>query len=1615
MKTIDEEIKINDQLNPALWDNNELKEDVKEKLLDIVDNFLDGLKEDKINIDVVDVRLLGSNANYNYTDKSDIDLHIVADFSSTPCEQNVMPQLYNAYRSLFSKAYNIKINGYDVELYVEDVNQPARSNGVYSLYTGWISEPKRSEIPEINWEQFELVFDGMEDRYFDVVGEHSDEYLGATVNEEYANNIDKDILDTIKNPLEHIDGNTKCSKSAGTMLDYYFYETDKPLKLCLGAIRNIGDDSEPKSITHVWIEVDGKIKETRKPNVQFERVLIDELLIDRNEDLYNQVEEFLNKPSLREEFTTNIKTLIAKLKDYGIEASVDKELYNDYNLTIKDTNTGVVRKVKVSKTVKPTKEYCKYLKDYLDSIKEDLQETDSEEDDYLYGLCHQWALDNSVDGDKFFAIIEYDDGIERNALLHSGIFRDDKYIDVSGSYDSLEDVLDNFDYGEYEDFILSKSEFINLLNDLNIPFKDNSLTEDLQEVDSKVGYRVTLEDYSGNNYGGMFTAINREILCDSDFRHDNYDVWAEINYQLDTLQEWHSIPQLDRGKKYKFAFTKEFMDNLKSTFDKLDKALNSIEYRLKIEEIDLDRKDIIYGDNDQVAWEESLKEDLELSNEYDSEGNQLTQEQVEFFKNSKVRDNQGRLLVCYHGSDADRFDTFDHNFIGDDNKSGYGFYFTLGTKLKFKYASEYACYINLTNPLTDMETIGRYVRDGEDLRSKGFTQKEIIDKLSKKYKCDGIINQERGVIAFEPNQIKSITNKTPSNSDNINEDLLYDEETDLPLCTSDKQDLLNSMGDTLYHCTPRKNLKSIYKNGLKNFWFSDTTGDLKDMVNSNYDYGYTGNELVILSFPKSKLDLSKIDFTDCNNGEDDVWNNYGYYNGTISITEENLLEEELKPMVKEDLSQEVDSEGNPLTKEQVEFFKNSKVRDSRGRLLVVYHGTDADFDTFKKEFMGTNPRFKIQGGGYAGANKGFFFTNDKWYASHVGKNVKKCYLNITNPLNVKDFGWGSATSQLDRRKGDIYRWLEEGNNDGIVVTETDVELYKNPDDLNDDTIIGFDTVFVVFNPNQIKSIDNKNPSNSNNINEDWLSDANKVEAIRQELNQAYDDLMGNDKTRLYRYREWANNSNNDYKEYIYNDLKKNKDKSLRLWYNTYRLRSGDYDLSYDDFLRKPFKLYRATNVDEKDSVLNPFFSYALTRQLAQRFLSGVFNLDKGRTGEIEEIEVTPSQTLGMFPSDEEEIIIPNTTYEKDNQSILDRVNKLVDYANENNVELPYDQDELIDIFKKEGRDKDNLEQQVIAYVDKSKGLKEDLNNYGYHAGDLGKSEGRERQTGGRGTGHFGTGTYFVGNPEKIQGYNDYNYGKGEAPHHIVDFSKYNLYKPSNNDYGFKLHRALSELNNGYKYYTKYGKDLDYFINRNLTARRSGEFECKDIPEIVSHLNNLLWDYEQIELPTDIDWNTIDDEYEKYDDIVYNELRPQYTDENGDVSYGKLFDAVEEKIEEKPIFKERARVVKEVREAIESEITENIVDNYKNSKNIIDRLFNALEGRHSKGEIGIALKEVDKHLDDKTGDSLSTIFMKDLGYDGVDTRGLSGLDNTTYGSVIYDVKPETIVEGAIDKK
>ena len=164
-----------------------------------------------------------------------------------------------------------------------------------------------------------------------------------------------------------------------------------------------------------------------------------------------------------------------------------------------------------------------------------------------------------------------------------------------------------------------------------------------------------------------------------------------------------------------------------------------------------------------------------------------------------------------------------------------------------------------------------------------------------------------------------------------------------------------------------------------------------------------------------------------------------------------------------------DSDGRQLSPEQQEFFKDSKAVDDKGQLLVLYHGTSEDFTVFDKNRIGQN--FQNRGG-----DLGFYFSpyfdEAAGYAKNAGgKRVESVYLNLTNPLIVEDEGWGSAIDQADVRHNDLMRWAKNGKHDGIIVKSTDYEM-------EDGTV---DAVYIAFNPEQIKRVDNKNPTFSNDI------------------------------------------------------------------------------------------------------------------------------------------------------------------------------------------------------------------------------------------------------------------------------------------------------------------------------------------------------------------------------------------------------------------------------------------------------------------------------------------------------------------------------------------------------
>lgn len=145
-------IEYHDCLNPKLWNKNELIPEVKNKLIEIYKTFISQLEENSIPIEVLDVQLLGSNAAYNYTDNSDIDLHIITDFSDIPLNNTLTQVFYNNEKAKFNDDYDITVKGLPVEVYIEDINAGNASDGIYSLLQDkWIKYPEYNPPTEVDY------------------------------------------------------------------------------------------------------------------------------------------------------------------------------------------------------------------------------------------------------------------------------------------------------------------------------------------------------------------------------------------------------------------------------------------------------------------------------------------------------------------------------------------------------------------------------------------------------------------------------------------------------------------------------------------------------------------------------------------------------------------------------------------------------------------------------------------------------------------------------------------------------------------------------------------------------------------------------------------------------------------------------------------------------------------------------------------------------------------------------------------------------------------------------------------------------------------------------------------------------------------------------------------------------------------------------------------------------------------------------------------------------------------------------------------------------------------------------------------------------------------------
>jgi hypothetical protein len=195
----------------------------------------------------------------------------------------------------------------------------------------------------------------------------------------------------------------------------------------------------------------------------------------------------------------------------------------------------------------------------------------------------------------------------------------------------------------------------------------------------------------------------------------------------------------------------------------------------------------------------------------------------------------------------------------------------------------------------------------------------------------------------------------------------------------------------------------------------------------------------------------------------------------------------------EDASSSYDSEGRMLTREQSRYFANSKCVTDSKNLLVVYHASHAEFDTFDTGRVGS--------GGGSIFGKGFYFCDDNFGLDIYGNHIREFYLNLKNP-----FRWevqeedADATYNLDMFievleqnnftvSDDLYEKLETSLLEEDGGLDTIIELTCGADSVQTYFIrAGYDGImnldvgdYVAFDPEQIKLCSNKTPNATANI------------------------------------------------------------------------------------------------------------------------------------------------------------------------------------------------------------------------------------------------------------------------------------------------------------------------------------------------------------------------------------------------------------------------------------------------------------------------------------------------------------------------------------------------------
>lgn len=149
--------KVKDYLENHIWnDDGTLDSRVRLSLLHIADDFWETCNIRWVK--PISIRLTGSICNYNWSEYSDVDLHIVVDFSDIHKNKDFVQEYFDDKKNEWNNEHdNLHIYGFPVEVYVEDVSASTVSLGVYDVTKNeWVKRPDSSKIRPIKLNKYAI-------------------------------------------------------------------------------------------------------------------------------------------------------------------------------------------------------------------------------------------------------------------------------------------------------------------------------------------------------------------------------------------------------------------------------------------------------------------------------------------------------------------------------------------------------------------------------------------------------------------------------------------------------------------------------------------------------------------------------------------------------------------------------------------------------------------------------------------------------------------------------------------------------------------------------------------------------------------------------------------------------------------------------------------------------------------------------------------------------------------------------------------------------------------------------------------------------------------------------------------------------------------------------------------------------------------------------------------------------------------------------------------------------------------------------------------------------------------------------------------------------------------